>query len=836
MKILRVTSKGRLKLPSRRRPFIPRRARLSLQLLEERRLLALLTNGSGPGQVAIEVNEQGAFGSSPSLSVTNPNSPPGNAVGDALFTPLGSSGPRGAVYESGIAIGLLPLGSREFITAGTIAGTGNNANGFFKAPSDDAPQSEGERHSRFYWPNNVSPPSSPGAIPPGAVLAFDLEQSLVDLKSSGSQDGTALVQEYKITNVSSSRLSFDVVRYFDGDLFTDVFGSSTSDPLLDSGGAKVFDSRHGVTVFQTDSLSSGGGSGGMLPTIGEVDNGTFIDNDVPHDTVGYFAFEPVAGGSAAFSEVTVRGRSGIVFEEHDFIFDFSNFIDLGSNGGAFDLSSTTVTMPPTLIAPDLVVSEGHFQGPNGQVNWLAETTLINGVPTLFNTVTLSSSGPLGDIRFINYLDEDVFGPSDDILYTTGTPGQPDFRAFTLDGPERVGFSHGGIYQPGSGLVNATFEGWAADQYPELLSAIIGSGTSYSISGNIDTFDLPAFDDPELGEVFGPADVTTAFAWRVNPNATSATITTFLELVPENPAAGSDTTFIGVQTSGRGSSSSQWEVGLAGNELPDKPAGNLLTRIVNGQPLRNDIIPVSADANDDGLRDTLADVAVAKSQRYLNVDPGQTVWFTTLTVFGHPPADLVSPPQLGTISGTKFEDSDGDGQRDSGESGVSGFQIFADLNQNGVRDSGEPFGTTDSAGRYSFQVPPGTYQVREVVPSGWSQTFPSGGFHSVSVPSPGALISGIDFGNQRIAARIEGFKFNDANGNGILDSGESGVSGVTIFLDLDDDGQFDQGEPSTVTDSFGDYVFGNLSPGSYVVREVVPSGRQQTFPGETAPIA
>ena len=47
--------------------------------------------------------------------------------------------------------------------------------------------------------------------------------------------------------------------------------------------------------------------------------------------------------------------------------------------------------------------------------------------------------------------------------------------------------------------------------------------------------LTPFNDPELGNVYGLEDVTTAFAWSVNPAATQAKITTLLELVPRNPA-------------------------------------------------------------------------------------------------------------------------------------------------------------------------------------------------------------------------------------------------------------------------------------------------------------
>src|SRR5205814_7729874 len=53
-------------------------------------------------------------------------------------------------------------------------------------------------------------------------------------------------------------------------------------------------------------------------------------------------------------------------------------------------------------------------------------------------------------------------------------------------------------------------------------------------GNINTTNLPPIVDPVLGPVNGPADVTTAMAWTVSPTATTATITTFLELVARNP--------------------------------------------------------------------------------------------------------------------------------------------------------------------------------------------------------------------------------------------------------------------------------------------------------------
>ncbi|MFN9602285.1 MAG: hypothetical protein ACK6A7_02415, partial [Planctomycetota bacterium] len=216
------------------------------------------------------------------------------------------------------------------------------------------------------------------------------------------------------------------------------------------------------------------------------------------------------------------------------IFQFTNYIDLGSNGGAFSLASTTITRAPTLIGPDLVVSEGTFVGNNNQtVSWRVESKFRNGVAKLFNTLTLTSSGALGNIRFINYLDEDIRSVSDDFLYITGTPGKNDFRLYTIDNSERVGFSQAGFFEPGPELVNASYIGFAADRFRNLANTIEGAGTTYTLNGNINLANLPPRNDPNLGLIYGLADVTTALAWQISPSATTSTITTFLELIPQN---------------------------------------------------------------------------------------------------------------------------------------------------------------------------------------------------------------------------------------------------------------------------------------------------------------
>ncbi len=90
---------------------------------------------------------------------------------------------------------------------------------------------------------------------------------------------------------------------------------------------------------------------------------------------------------------------------------------------------------------------------------------------------------------------------------------------------------------------------------------------------------------------------------------------------------------------------------------------------------------------------------------------------------------------GEIHGGTWYDSDGNGQRDPGELGLAGAVVYLDLNQNGQLDSSEPNTVTrvddpatpdiDETGTYRLtNLDPGDYAVSEVVPQGYSRTFPA----------------------------------------------------------------------------------------------------------------
>ena len=338
-------------------------------------------------------------------------------------------------------------------------------------------------------------------------------------------------------------------------------------------------------------------------------------------------------------------------------------------------------------------------------------------------------------------------------------------------------------------------------------------------------------------------------------------------------------------------------------------------------------------------------------------------------FGNQP---VEGPTTTTLEGRKWSDDNGNGRWDEGEATLGGVAIYLDANNNGRLDRGEPsretlfedpFTDFDEGGLYSFDVKPGNYTIRELVPHGYRQTYPAptadvinsesrsvdggaiefdlseiewkqsdegesvavlsydatwpdgcsrfhgdnvttvindhiivdmtaeadsdacpeiigqeraavaveglepgnytvvttlheslpfreepitatshvvlskiavgtAGAHFVSVTGETTVVSDLNFGNELVgpAASLSGAKWHDRNGNGVREDDEPGLGGVTIYLDVNNNGLLDENEPSTISaEETGEYQFVNVAPGRYTVSEVVPEGYRQTFP-------
>ncbi len=80
-----------------------------------------------------------------------------------------------------------------------------------------------------------------------------------------------------------------------------------------------------------------------------------------------------------------------------------------------------------------------------------------------------------------------------------------------------------------------------------------------------------------------------------------------------------------------------------------------------------------------------------------------------------------------------------------------------------------------------------------------------------------------------SATISGTVWEDVDADGVFDVTESPLANWEIYLDLNDNAVLDVGEPTQLSAANGTYTFTGLTAGTYVVREVLQSGWEQTFP-------
>ena len=183
----------------------------------------------------------------------------------------------------------------------------------------------------------------------------------------------------------------------------------------------------------------------------------------------------------------------------------------------------------------------------------------------------------------------------------------------------------------------------------------------------------------------------------------------------------------------------------------------------------------------------------------------------------------------------------------------GNRVWDDLNGNGLQDMGEPglaniqvellpqvgptplqTALTDSQGMFTFTVAPGTYRLRFLAPSGYALVPQRAGtdntINSSANPTTGesdpitvtSCVSTLDWDAGMVTAApstIGDLIWWDLNGDGIQDTGEPGLSGVSVSLV---DSATNTVLSTNSTDLLGMYSL-QASPGSYYLTLTPPSG-------------
>jgi uncharacterized repeat protein (TIGR01451 family) len=200
-------------------------------------------------------------------------------------------------------------------------------------------------------------------------------------------------------------------------------------------------------------------------------------------------------------------------------------------------------------------------------------------------------------------------------------------------------------------------------------------------------------------------------------------------------------------------------------------------------------------------------------------------------------DYVAPRPLNirtcAASGTKFYDLNANGVRDAGEPGIPRFLVWADYDNDGIKDPDEPFSVTDDHGHYviyDIQPPGGSYMLRETLltsrnrrlpfATDWTCSFPH-------APPPFGMTGSAPGGRFGCAwGPIDANATPNASGR---DFGNWYPATLTVKKQLapaDDPGRFDllvNGE--VVVPAAGDNASRTLSlmPGTYDVSEAAVSG-------------
>ncbi len=139
--------------------------------------------------------------------------------------------------------------------------------------------------------------------------------------------------------------------------------------------------------------------------------------------------------------------------------------------------------------------------------------------------------------------------------------------------------------------------------------------------------------------------------------------------------------------------------------------------------------------------------------------------------------------------------------------------FADMNKNGALDTGEPSAVTDSSGNYALidNQLANSFNLRVRTPSGqvisyfrvYGGATTYNGFGRDDLVVPASNIA---------SGRI----FADLNGYNVFNTGEYFIPNITVYADVNGNGALDSGEPTTTTNTTGNFSFA-VPNGTFAVR-------------------
>jgi hypothetical protein len=201
--------------------------------------------------------------------------------------------------------------------------------------------------------------------------------------------------------------------------------------------------------------------GMILLSAMNMANSLIIDNDLSSNQGNYFSVDVQSAGKT--STLRITDPSATITAE-DIVYAYQLYVVVDGTSQLLDGTA------PVLISDDKVSSSGSFTGSAGNIiEWTVESLIKDGAMQMRNTISFTAStGTLGNIQVIQYLDQDVDGANDDVYFSRGSVAGNNLELYALDDDKIIGIgvSQGGAFLTEQGLINASFDGWADCTYGE----------------------------------------------------------------------------------------------------------------------------------------------------------------------------------------------------------------------------------------------------------------------------------------------------------------------------------------------------------------------------------
>jgi hypothetical protein len=478
------------------------------------------------------------------------------------------------------------------------------------------------------------------------------------------------------------------------------------------------------------------------------------------------------------------------------------------NGSAyFDLSA----------GQSLLTVDGGISDKKGSIG---DKVWLDNSPTHSGNIGLTAPGVQGVTVTLYQAGADIqFGTADDVVVATQiTDANGNYKFDNLlDGAYQVGFSN-------IGANNSFTKSYAsAIGYS---SVDLATGRTYEIdlngAQNIDYADAGIRNN--LGSISGLAwDDSNGDGWQVENVGTNLPLPIIANLTVKLYQAGADNVFGNADDV------------LVATQITDANGQYAFGNLAAGQyqvefslPNANSVL-TSSDGTGDFVGFVGGNAVYFAPSYYVNSDVvGNSHRTATLDIA---PLQDVSSIDAGVTSNQTaigdrvWGDTNFDGIQDAGEQGIAGVTVQL-LDTNGsVLNSA----VTDQNGLYLFQgLSAGNYAIHVIAPTGYGyspqNTFTYLGNSSVNLQgsTPVFALSTYEKTMEKDvglvkSATIGDTVWNDENHNGIQDSGEKGMAGITvnIYSTTNSNAQ------STVTDANGHYAF-DVIPGQYYLDVSLPS--------------